>query len=175
MTIFGNSGIRWPNHEVESAKAGSQSLQAASELFNILASIEAGGARAVQGETLESSAQGFERAAEAYERIARKLTGEPIGIISPSQFEMAFAGDSWRDYGDYRLRGRREFDSVGELYFELAHRLRRLAALMKALNLNADAHDLAPQAFQAMGLFSSASALARLIAVLGREDDGERP
>ena len=173
MTLFANSGVAWPRHEAETKDAGQKSLEAASGLFRILASLEAESHPAKLGDyELNRCAESLDQAAQIYARVGDELSREAVRQMSASEFELAAIPRYRRGYADeefevspYPYRGRL---LVGDLYKDLSHRLRRLASAIRALKTSERSFDLAPQVFDMLRLWESISSLARLIATLGR-------
>jgi hypothetical protein len=175
MTLFANSGVAWPKHEPETKDAGAKSLDAASGLFRILATLEAGpqSPQSLDYE-LARCVESLNEAARIYASVGDSLAGEVVRPLTPSEFELAALPRYQRRYIDDDFYDRRfpyrGAMPIGELYADLAHRLSRLASSIKTLKTSERSFDLAPQVFEILKLWESVSTLSRLIATLGRRD-----
>ena len=173
MTLFANSGVAWPRHEPETKDAGKKSLEAASDLFRILAALEGDSQTSQLTDfDLVRCAESLDQAAQSYARVGDSLAGEVVKPLTRSEFELAAVPWYWRRHiGDdfdeppFLYRGR---VPIGDLYRDLSYRLSRLASAIRALKTSENSFDLAPQVFEMLKLWESVSTLARLIATLGR-------
>lgn len=173
MTLFANSGVAWPRHEKETKEAGKKSLEAASQIFRILADMESRSeSDQVSQFDLNQSAEHLELAGKTYQRVAESLSGETTPRLTGSELELAGVNGQWRRFVDedlYDLRfPYRGQIPIGELYRDLSHRLARLANAVRHLNVRGETFDVAPQVFHILRQWELISTLSRIIATLGR-------
>jgi hypothetical protein len=174
MTFFANSGIAWPNYAVATQHAGTQSLEAFSEIWRLLAALEARGDQSVAYVDIDltKSAKSLESAGLTYETIAQTLRNVTIAALTPAEYELAgltpfVVYPSYLDASIYSLFAGKEI-RPSQLYQELAQRTNTLAAFMKAFEPKRSNPDLVPQAFQFMRQLEVLSTLGRIIAVLNQ-------
>lgn len=182
MTFFANSGVAWPKVEYLTRSAGTRSLDAASQIWKMLADLEAPDAdqRYPERGDLFRCAEMLESASTSYYEIADDLGNETAPRMTPAELELAAVSIPPR-YAYYPERFFRPTDpfydlffgepdiSVAALYHEMAQRASTLAGAIRTFDVEHDKRtDLAPQAFQMMKQWEMLATLGRIIAVLGR-------
>lgn len=187
MTFFANSGIAWPKYEEDSRRAGTMSLDAISQVWQLFASLEARSERFdgnVDGSSVSHSADSFQKAAGTYYRMADGLEDVFIDHLSGAEVELAginlpnrrFYDGPYSDWlGDLFSRGS---IPIGRVYKELAQRAEHLSSSIRAIEIRRDNSILAPQVFQIMKQLETLAILGRIVAVLNlrrpEENKGNR-
>ena len=178
MTFFANSGVAWPDHESETASAGTQSLEAISQIWKLLSDLESRRDGSPIPTEVGPIIEKLTGAAVVYSRIARSLEEVRPQVVSLAELELAgVQGYSFFDPGLARIFRRcltsiRLSDDnelkIGYLYSELAQRSDNLARSLRLVEVSRSNLDLAPQMFQIMSQIESWSELGRVIAVVNR-------
>ncbi|MFS8115004.1 hypothetical protein QD460_25010 [Rhizobium jaguaris] len=162
MVFFANSGITWPHLESLTSDAGSQSLEAASELLSVIAKMEGRTETRPedQSHAIDEIARKFRSAADLYEKAIPQVDDRILFPLSLAEVELASVyGPPWRD-PDF-------FPTTPKLaYRDLASRLYTLAANVTDIKFEKPKSELAPLIFQLMGEWERLASMARLIAVL---------
>ncbi|WP_321870688.1 hypothetical protein [Burkholderia ubonensis] len=180
MTFFANSGVAWPKVEYLTRDAGTRSLDAASQIWKLLADLEALDQRHPEQSDIFRCVQNLELASKSYYEIANLLGNEMVSSMTPAEIELAAVTIPPR-YAYYPERffypNDRFYDlflgdgdiSVAALYREMAQRMSALAIAIRTFDVDHDERaNLAPQAFQMMKQWEMLATLGRIIAVLGR-------
>ena len=170
MTFFANSGVAWPKFEQETREAGTESLDAASRIWKILAALEDRDGRNVEREEFTKCAKSLQHASDIYNKVAIELRYEKVASITPAELDLAALHHPYYDGNIffYKMFIEDSDISVGRLYDELAQRTAHLAASIRAFEVERDNADLAPQAFQLMKQWEILAVLGRVVAVLNR-------
>ena len=178
MTFFANFGNHEKNLAAQTAIAGTDSLQGASEMFRLFAGLEAReSGEDSRREWLEDGSLGrsievLERAAKLYVEISGQVDSEWLDELAHDEIELAGVLNSNRFYRDDRiwgfLRERKRRDTRSELYRELSRRADMLASSLRTLDVKREGRDLSGPVFQCMQQWENMASLARVIAVVNR-------
>lgn len=178
MTFFANFGNRESSLAAQTVTAGTDSLQAASEMFRLFAGLEARESPKdsrrewIEEGALDRSIATLETAATIYAEISNEVDSEWLDELASDELEFASLGSSDRFYNNVstwdRFRKRRRPHTRSQLYAELARRASMLASSLRALEINREARDLSGSVFRCMQQWENMASLARVIAVVNR-------
>lgn len=167
MTFFANSGVAWPNLQLDTAVAGQMSLEAASDMWALVAMLENPRGAVTSFNLTDRAADAgnkFKEAADQYRKIAARVDDKALPALSPAELDLAsLDGDTAREFGQDSVQSRL-MPSPRSLYEQLAKRLETLASRLMGLNFQ-KADDLHPGVFKLMRDWESLTTLGRLIAV----------
>lgn len=133
MTLFANSGVGWPDLELQTKNAGRQYLESVSILFSVLSKIE-GGEAFVDEQDLYRCSQILESTSKEYLQISEFFSPPNVEPLSSSEMELAAVEyyDANYRYGNvgifYELFFQRSQISMSKLYLELSERVGRLSS-----------------------------------------------
>jgi hypothetical protein len=184
MTLFANSGVAWPTLEEATRLAGARSLDAFSQIWQVLADLEGRRERSFGTSDLLPSAESLQEASSAYARIAEELRGVIIDRMTPAELDIAginvpsrrllYSDPDYWSHSFFRLFLENGVQ-LGSLYRELAQRTANLASSIRAFEVRRPNADLAPQAFQLMQQLETLAILGRAVAVLNQRRPGSGP
>ena len=167
MTFFANSGISWPNLHTITSDAGSKTLDAASDLLEILAALEGDTDKDLQ--TIKNNAsRKLDKAITLYKKILDDVDDVPLAPLSTAEYELASIEHfpPFPIYPPYTRDG--YLGSPRQLYSEIIVRLQTLSSRLTDFDVAKPKEQLAYQAFQLMHDWERLAILARIIAVANR-------